>query len=136
MSTKDIIEALCQEKGITIAKLERDLDFSNGSLSKTDNIRSDRLLAVAKYFNVSMEFLMGEAEFIQEELIINNERLKIIPFKKFIEDFNPDTFYEYSQNIVVNTKGFDEYMQELTILKKMKDLPENTQQAIKMLLGV
>ena len=59
MKTIDIIKNLCQQQGISIKTLEQNLGFSNGSLAKNNCLRSDRLLAVAQYFNVSMEYLMG-----------------------------------------------------------------------------
>lgn len=60
MPTREIIKTLCEKKGISIQKLEKELDFSNGSIAKSgDNLKSERLLAVARYFGVSMEYLMG-----------------------------------------------------------------------------
>lgn len=59
---KTILYHLCDKNGVTIAELERDLDMSNGSLRKAGDIKSERLLAIAKYFNVSMELLMGTNE--------------------------------------------------------------------------
>lgn len=60
MTTREIIKYLCEKKGISIQKLEKDIGFSNGSIAKSaDNLKSERLLAVAKYFGVSMEYLMG-----------------------------------------------------------------------------
>lgn len=59
MSTQEIIKELCKKRGITVSSLEQELGFSNSSLKGTGAIKSDRLLAVAKYFGVSMEYLMG-----------------------------------------------------------------------------
>ena len=59
MKTIDIIKDLCKQQGISIKTLEQNLGFSNGSLAKNNCLRSDRLLAVAQYFNVKMEYLMG-----------------------------------------------------------------------------
>lgn len=62
MITQDIIRKLCKEKGISVTDLEKSLGFGNGSLTKSSSnaIRSDRLLLISKYFNVSMEYLLGE----------------------------------------------------------------------------
>ena len=57
--TQKLIKELCEIKGITVAGLEKKLGFSNRSLTGDSAIRSDRLLEVAKFFNVSMEYLMG-----------------------------------------------------------------------------
>lgn len=60
METIDIIRGLCKEKGISITKLEVALGYGNGSISKasTKAMRSDRLKAIADYFDVSMEYLL------------------------------------------------------------------------------
>lgn len=58
MNTSDIIRDLCSKKGISVTELEKELGFSNGSLTKNNYIRSDRLQILSNYFNVSMEYLM------------------------------------------------------------------------------
>ncbi len=68
MTTREIIKMLCEKRGISVSKLETDLGFSNGSIMKYEYMKSDRLHAIAKYFGVSMEFLMGaEGIYIDEE---------------------------------------------------------------------
>ena len=63
METSDIIRSLCKEKHISVTELESVLGFGNGSLTKKGSfLRSDRLLAVADYFHVSMEFLMDRPD--------------------------------------------------------------------------
>lgn len=67
------IKDLCASRGIRIANLEKILGFANGSLAKSDEkIQAGRLLAVAKYFGVTMEYLMGEddSDLTQEELTL------------------------------------------------------------------
>lgn len=68
MSTLEIIKMLCEKKGISIQRLEKELGFSNGSIAKNESMKANRLLEIAKYFNVSMEYLMGSAgyEFNEE----------------------------------------------------------------------
>ena len=58
MSRLEILKELCKEKGISINKLEQELDFSQGSLGKIDtNVpKADKLYALAKYFDVPMEY--------------------------------------------------------------------------------
>lgn len=62
MTTIEIIRDLCKKNGISVTQLEVELGYSNGSISKTTvkAMKSDRLLEISKYFNVSMEYLMGE----------------------------------------------------------------------------
>ena len=55
----DRIRKLCLRKRISIAKLERDLGFANGSIAKSDEkIQANRLNAIAEYFGVTMEYLL------------------------------------------------------------------------------
>ena len=59
MGTAERIKELCSKKKITIAKLERELGFGNGTIVKSASaMRSDRLKAIADYFGVTMEYLM------------------------------------------------------------------------------
>ena len=77
MSTNEIIKSLCKEHGISISSLEEKLGFSNGSIGKARIMASDRLLAVARYFNVSMEYLM-DAEFPDSGIHLSPEELRLI----------------------------------------------------------
>lgn len=54
------IEELRKAIGISQGKLEKELGFSNGSISKWKNStpKSDRLQKLADYFGVSVEYLM------------------------------------------------------------------------------
>lgn len=57
MTRLEILKTLCNERGITINKLEQELGFSQGSLGKIDtNVpKADKLYAIARYFQVPME---------------------------------------------------------------------------------
>ncbi len=56
------IKELCAQNHITVAELERNLGIGNGTIGRWENSypRANNLKAVADYFNVSMENLMGE----------------------------------------------------------------------------
>lgn len=58
MEPIEIIKDLCSKSGITIAQLEKELGYSNGSLSKSKTIKAERLMEIAQRFNVTMEYLM------------------------------------------------------------------------------
>lgn len=59
MEVLDIIKQLCKEKDISVAQLESELDFGNGSIAKSKgNMSADRMYQIAKYFKVPMEYLM------------------------------------------------------------------------------
>lgn len=54
------IKSLCISRGTTIKALEKDLDFSNGSIAKNGLPNSMRLYKIAKYFDVPMEYFMDD----------------------------------------------------------------------------
>lgn len=56
------IVSLCEQTGISIAKLERETKIGNGVIArwKTGNPRVDVLQKVANYFNVTVSYLLGE----------------------------------------------------------------------------
>lgn len=72
------IEELRKSTGISQGKLEKELGFSNGSISKWKNStpKSDRLQKLADYFGVSVEYLMTgkENELNDPELTARDER--------------------------------------------------------------
>lgn len=56
----DRIRELCRKKGINISNLENILGFANGSIAKSrpDAIKADRVLTIAEYFDVTMEYIL------------------------------------------------------------------------------
>lgn len=77
METSEIIRKLCKENHISVTDLESKLGFSNGSLTKGSSLRSDRLYEVAKYFNVSMEYLLHGEEHKSVEFLRNQNAIKL-----------------------------------------------------------
>lgn len=59
------IRNLCKENGISMRKLERENGFGNGLISKWSNSSPSvvYLQRVAKYFGVSINYLLGEKDF-------------------------------------------------------------------------
>ena len=78
MISYEELKLLCKEKGVTIAKVERDLGFSKGSLCKIDkNIPSvEKLEKLSRYFNVSTEYLMKGDE-AKNKYYIDDETAKL-----------------------------------------------------------
>ncbi len=78
MTVFERIEELRKSTGISQGKLEKELGFSNGSISKWKNStpKSDRLQKLADYFGVSVEYLMTgkENELNDPELTARDER--------------------------------------------------------------
>ena len=78
MTVFERIEELRKSTGISQGKLEKELGFSNGSISKWKNStpKSDRLQKIADYFGVSVEYLITgkENESNDSKLTAKNER--------------------------------------------------------------
>lgn len=83
MTTIDRIKSICTAKGIAIAKLERDLGFSNGVISKSDTIKDTRLLEIAEYLDVPASLLLGEqpehGHYIDPEVIALSHEMATRP---------------------------------------------------------
>ena len=79
------IKELCLKNNITISKLESDLGFGNSSIKKWEKSSPsiDKILKVAKYFDVSIDYLLGRtdiegsiSEIIGDEDIISFQRAR------------------------------------------------------------
>ncbi|WP_161979799.1 helix-turn-helix domain-containing protein [Streptococcus sp. S784/96/1] len=64
MSLLDRIKLLASTHQMTLAELERKLDFSNGSLRKwsSSTPSGDKIEKVADYFNVSTDYLLNRTD--------------------------------------------------------------------------
>lgn len=58
----DKIRALCKERGITLAELERNAGLGNGVIARwgETNPRVDKLKAVADFFGVTVDELLKD----------------------------------------------------------------------------
>jgi len=95
MTVYDRVKALCDERGISIRKLELTLGFGNGSIKKWETMRpyAERLSKVADYFGVSTEYLLGEspAEYYTDpEVARITQELKDRPELKVLFDASKD----------------------------------------------
>lgn len=61
MTLLDRIKQLCDAQGETLASLERKLDFGNGTIRRWGDTTpsGDKLVKVADYFHVSVDYLLG-----------------------------------------------------------------------------
>lgn len=76
------IRKLCEERGITISKLESECGFSNSTIKKWQSISTpgvDKVIAVAKYFGVSTDYILGRTEIptLVEEVIGDNDIISV-----------------------------------------------------------
>lgn len=80
MTVFDRIKVLCKNRGITITKLEDDLDFSRNSLYawKKKNPSGANLSKVADYFHVSVDYLLGRDEDAEFESFIKDPDLQVM----------------------------------------------------------
>lgn len=58
------VKELAAQKHVSLAKVERDLGFSNGIIStwKTGKASQDKINSLADYFNVSTDYLLGRTK--------------------------------------------------------------------------
>ena len=68
MELLEKIRILAAEKGVSLSQFERDCEFSKNSVAKWDkNMPSgDKLLRAAKYFGVTVDYLLGSEEETEE----------------------------------------------------------------------
>lgn len=61
MTTKERIKELCKEKGISINKLENELGFGSGYISKLEKStpNSKKIKQIADYFGTSIDYIMN-----------------------------------------------------------------------------
>lgn len=91
MEFYDRLCRLIKDKGLSQRKVEIDLGFSNGAMSKWKNHtpNMDKVQRLAEYFNVSAEYLMtgeekGEKYYINDETaqiaqqIFENKELRLL----------------------------------------------------------
>ena len=80
MTVYERIESLRKERKISQGNLEKELGFSNGSISKwkTSMPKPERLQKIADYFGVTVDYLMtGKEKEGGEKYYINDETASI-----------------------------------------------------------
>lgn len=100
------IKDLCSERGTTIKGLEKDLGFGESSIRKWEKVSSpsvDKIMKVAAYFNVSIDYLLGRTE-IRESIsdVLGDE--DVISFQRAKEKMTPQDRQRMMSMLVA---GFD-----------------------------
>ena len=77
------IDFLCKQKGITGAKMCRDLGFSKSMMTdlkmgRKKGVNADTAQKIAVYFGVTVSFLLGETEKISTDEISEGEKQDIL----------------------------------------------------------
>ncbi len=94
MKLKEKVKALCQERGISVRRFENDLGISNGNVKHWDTSMpsGDKLVAIAKYFGVSVDYLLDDTvnsttEYYDDpEVSMMTQQLKDRPELKILFD--------------------------------------------------
>lgn len=92
------VKELSKEKGITIAELERKLNFSQGSISRwiKQSPSSERLQKVADYFDVSTDYLLGRTDKRNYYDLTEKDKHDIaLQAEKLLEGLNSDAETNY-----------------------------------------
>lgn len=90
MNIYDRIKKLCADKHIDVQDLENELGYTRGHLYKWSNSspRIDKLLPIADYFNVSLDFLAGREQRISDEAVDTNVEIAVNDeLREMIEKF-------------------------------------------------
>jgi transcriptional regulator with XRE-family HTH domain len=83
MGIYDRIVELCTKNNISLAKLEKENGLSNGIISKwkTSSPKTDATMKIARYFNVSLDYVCDMGNFNKDNEIEYN------PFRKLIVEY-------------------------------------------------
>lgn len=75
MDFYDTLKKICIEHNTSVSRLEKDLGFSNGSLSKGIP-RADRLYKISQYLNIPMEVFVADDADVDEMVMQIQENLR------------------------------------------------------------
>lgn len=106
MTVFERIQELCDRDGIAITALETKLGFAHSSLSNLEktNIRSDRLLVLSKYFDVSTDWLLTGEEHEQNTYSLTDREWGLIEMYRNLIPMAQDLVF--SQFKVYRDAGF------------------------------
>ena len=107
MTIYERIESLRKSKGLSQGKLEKQLGFSNGSISKWKNStpKVERLQKLADFFGVSVEYLMtGKEDGQKEKDNTDDLKEKFEELKELLESGKMQPLRYDGQPIDDNTK--------------------------------
>lgn len=75
MTTLDRIKELCKNRGITVKRLEEELEIPNNTIYQWKRISPslDKIQKVADFFNVSIDYLLGRtnSKNLPENITVN-----------------------------------------------------------------
>ena len=79
MNAVELVKQVCKERGISIAKLERDCDFSNGYIGKVKKgvFPVDKAQKISDYLGIDLNLLIGVQTDAQSGYYIDGETAEI-----------------------------------------------------------
>lgn len=91
MNAVERVKAICKERKIPISKLESDCGFSNGYIGQLRKgvFPDDRILKIAEYLNVSVDYLMTGTEktYSEEDAILDAHISEDVELKEAIKKY-------------------------------------------------
>lgn len=112
MNTVERIKSICKERKIPISKLEKDLNFGNAYISglKKGTVPDDRLRAISKYLDLSVEYLMTGEE--NKGYYLNEETSKLA--QEMFEDEDMRSLFDMKRKMPPERfKAHMEFMKNL-----------------------
>ena len=115
MNLYDKILVLCNERGVSVASVEKACGMSHGVIRRWNKQApsADRLQRVAEYFGVTISYLLGDANnrkgeyYVDPEVSLMVQQLKDRPELKILFDASKDMSQE-------------DLLLVLSLIKKMK----------------
>lgn len=77
MDSLEVIKSLCDKNGISVAQLEKELGYGNGSIAKARTIKSDRVVELSEYFGVSTDYILKGGENTLQRVELDSDTVKI-----------------------------------------------------------
>ena len=97
LSTVHIIKQLANRKNMSFAELEREIGLSNGTIARWGKAspNSKGLEAVADYFNVSVDYLLGREKTQEDEY----EQQLVAMFRKQTDGMNDSQKEKFNKSL-------------------------------------
>lgn len=122
------IRELCKKNNISVADLEKNLNIGSGTISRWNkaNPSFDKITAIAKYFNVSIDELSGYRKEDDSPAHINEETVQIIDYltKKAMETDGDKSFWQDYRNRPDNVKFVIDGLPSMNLDMNTNIIPE------------
>ena len=113
MNAVERVKTICKERKIPISKLESDCGFANGYIGQLRKgvFPDDRILKIAEYLNVSVDYLMTgkEVKFITEtakkDVLLTEMSSKIKEYSLKLAEMPKEKQEQYACDILYTTNN-------------------------------